>query len=91
MTEQQNKTPFVTIAEHPTKINGKEYRITINHNVQKGTYSVGIREYLTTARYTGYSSRNGVSLPAPDFQSAQMLASTFLHSLNQMGNIWESI
>lgn len=88
--DQTNQKPsnFNTISESAVTVNGKEFRITATHNTQRNLYSVGIREYQRSERYTGYSKFNGVTIPAPDLQTAQMLANTFTQAIRQTGNIF---
>lgn len=90
MTETKQQ-PFVTISEQTTIINGKEFRTTVTHNTTKNSFTVGVREYTRSEKYTGYSKFNGVTLPAPDQNTAQILANTIAHSMNQTGNLWGTV
>ena len=84
-TKQQE---FVTILERTVNLNGKEFRISVTHNKTKDTFTVGVREYTRTDKYTGYSKFNGVTLPAPDQQTAQILAHTIAQGMEQSGFQW---
>lgn len=78
---------FNTIKEEAVTVGGKEFRITVTHITDKGSYIVGMREFTRTEKYTGYSKFNGVSIPAADLESAHTLARTFHSSLIVMASV----
>lgn len=82
------QTSFKTIIEHTEVVNNKEFRVMVTQRQPQNTFTVGVREYARTPQYTGYSKGNGVTIPAPDEQTAIILASTIANSLKQTGNMF---
>lgn len=81
---------FVTKVEHVVELENREFRVVVTHLENKNKYIVGIREYIRSENYEGYSGRNGVSIPAPDLETAKMLAYSIAKAMEQTGAMYSS-